>query len=139
MAYAVVDTHIFNRSLSQRAEYREVMDTIIRVCDRIVISPPIQREYMERSSDAGIDVALVLRVIQGQELLALGKIHKVASHSVKRALKGIPEQDQRFIEAARASNAKYIISNDPDFHSQRRRLRRHRISVVYPDKYVHSH
>lgn len=139
MPNVVVDTHVFIRSLAPEAEYREVTDTIIKVCHTLVINEPIVDEYMDQAQRAGISPELVQRVLQGQELLAVGKIRKTASRSSGRPVSGIPDQDQPFVEAYRASGAQYLISNDPNFHSQLRRLRRHRIQVVYPHEYLQEH
>lgn len=139
MTNVVVDTHVFIRSLTPGAEYREVTDTIIKVCDTVVISQTIVDEYRDQAQRAGISPELVQRVLQGQELLAVGKIRKTASRSRRRPLRGIPDQDQPFVEAYRESGAQYLVSNDPNFHSQRPFLRRHRIQVVYPHEYLQEH
>lgn len=139
MPNVVVDTHVFIRSLVPGADYRDLIDTIIRVCDTVAVNDSITREYGAQAHNAGIPTELVQRVLQGQELLAIGKIKRTANRSGRRALQGIPDQDQAFVEAARASGAKYLISNDRRLQSLRTRLGRLRIQVVYPHEYLQEH
>lgn len=138
MARVVVDTHIFIRSLTEEAEYRPVMDTIVRVRDSIVVNDPIVREYAEQSHHAGLSPVLVQAVLDGDDLLNRVQFIWTENRSSRKRVGGIPNQDLPFVVAYRASNAEYLLSEDPDFQSQRQRLRRLRppIHVVLPYEYV---
>lgn len=129
----VIDTHVFNRLVTDESEFRAVYTTLIGRCDRVLITEQILDEYIRMAPRAGILPELILgQVIP--ELKRRGKWQVTGNRTVQVG----PAQDRRFIGAALSGNARYIVSNDPDFEtpSVRRVLTRWRIQVLSPDRYT---
>lgn len=139
--YVVIDTHVANRSLLEDAEYRDVIEKIVRVCHRIKLNDRILDQYRQMANKAGVTSEIVLRKLM-TELAGAGKVKKCRGKidDLQKVIGfEMSKNDRPFLEVALLAQAKYLISNDPHFHNRYKEFKEKGIEVVYPESYVKDH
>lgn len=130
----IVDTQILIRSIAKDSDYRHVLDYLIDICDHLVISDQITKEYGDQAHRVGLD----LPTLQARLLDELGPKNKIRNvngsgdHSLSL---GIPKQDRKFLEAAAQCQDPILITRDQKIQDQRNRLRERGIRVIFPGEY----
>ena len=96
----VVDTQVFLRSIAPEGQYASVLDTLIDVCNSLVVSKPIINEYTRMAQAAGVTATLVATALE-DKLGSRNKVRQAPTNpSARVPLEGIPRQDQPFASAA---------------------------------------
>jgi predicted nucleic acid-binding protein len=122
--FIVVDTMVFLKALGDVNPYSDALDCIKRICNRIALSTEIHREYKCKVTSEGMTFLILERKIK--ELERLGKTKDVrrtdldnAKASILRKHLPLPTDafDNKFIEAAVACGARYVITTDPSLLS----------------------
>jgi predicted nucleic acid-binding protein len=118
--FVVVDTMVLLKALGNIKPYSEALDCIKKVCNRIALSTEIHREYKCKVTSEGMTYTILERKIK--ELERIGKTKEVhrtdLDHAKTRIQNGnlpLPTDtfDHKFVEAAIACGAEYIITTDP--------------------------
>ncbi|HID26529.1 MAG TPA: putative toxin-antitoxin system toxin component, PIN family [Methanosarcinales archaeon] len=137
----VVDTHIVFKALAGRVEkYKLFLETIKEKCDRIVITNDIKKEYRSRASTYGMTLVIIMQRLEKLGYRGKKKIRKVsASIEIKKynfkVLKD--EKDLKFIEAAIASKASYLVTEDS--HLLELKVIKHKsgeCKIIKPEDYL---
>lgn len=137
----VVDTHIVFKALAGRVEkYKLFLETIKEKCDRIVITNDIKKEYRSRASTYGMTLVIIIQRLEKLGYRGKKKIRKVsASIEIKKynfkVLKD--EKDLKFIEAAIASKASYLVTEDS--HLLELKVIKHKsgeCKIIKPEDYL---
>lgn len=137
----VLDSNVFFRTIG--TELQNLKDKIIEVCDKIIVTTEILREYKTKCFEMGLPVTFVLRKLE--ELKKLGTLIKVGK-SIITKVNVVPNkpisnkithqrdpQDDKFILAARASRALCIITFD---HYLLSLDNHYEFRIVEPDNYL---
>jgi len=118
--FVVVDTMVFLKALGDVNPYSDALNCIKRICNRIALSTEIHREYKCKVTSEGMTFLILERKIK--ELERLGKTKDVRRTDLDNARARIlcehlplPTDafDNKFIEAAVACGARYVITTDP--------------------------
>lgn len=107
----VLDTNVLLISISSKSRYRPIFDALLNGTFELAISNEILSEYIEvlerkANTIVAVNIAEVLlnseNVIRTEIFFSWGLIKE-------------DEDDNKFVDCAIASNAKFIISNDRHF------------------------
>lgn len=118
--FVVVDTMVFLKALGGIDPYSEALDCIKKICNRIALSTEIHREYKCKVTSEGMTFLILERKIK--ELERVGKTKDVHRTNLDNAKARITNEhlplptdtfDNKFVEAAVACGARYIITTDP--------------------------
>lgn len=129
----MIDTHVFNRSLIDGQEYRNVYLRLLARCDRLLVNSGIMEEYGNMATRAGVTRTYILEEVF-PHLRRQGKLQMTGNRPVRVG----SAQDRPFIGGALEGRARYLVSNDPGFRTRsvRRALQRTRVEVLSPEEYA---
>ena len=118
--FVVIDTMVFLKALGGISPHSEALDCLKRICNRIVSTTGVLREYKCKVTAEGMTTIILFRKIK--ELERIGKIKDVHRTQLDQAKTLIRTEelplptdsfDHKFFEAAIACKARYIITTDP--------------------------
>lgn len=119
MIFVVFDTWALLNAFKNIDPYANALDTLDIVCDKMAVSQPIMKEFHNKLHSTGLTLVLFTKKLS--ELLGKGKIVKIKRTNLTKARRKIRDNnlllpndsdDHKFIEAAIAVHARYIITTD---------------------------
>jgi len=117
--YAIFDTGVFLRALGNINPHTQALEHLKERCNIIRFSNIILREYKVIARKLGMSPTLLIS--KSEELKKIGKFKKINQYPLRKAKMIIKKNrlpvpkdkyDVKFIEAALASKAKYIVTID---------------------------
>ncbi len=108
----VLDTNVLLMSLPRRSKYRPIFDALIKGEFELAISNEIVSEYIEIIGQKTKDT-IANNVIE--LLLSLENVQKVEIY-FRWGLIKVDYDDNKFVDCAISSDAKYIVTNDKHFN-----------------------
>lgn len=131
----VFDAFTILRSITEdRQQYLgecEAFDSLVEVCDSLLITGKIEAEYQKYAG--GFFPAVTRRL---KELEDLDKI-KHSRRKINAPIRGLRSQHKRLIEDAVAAGASYFVTLNPVWLRLYPRLHsQHGLEIVLPERYV---
>jgi putative PIN family toxin of toxin-antitoxin system len=117
--YVILDTCVVLRALAGKSPYSNTLYRIKEICDTISFSNRIQKEYLNKAHKSGLTGLFLIS--EFDKLKRCKKLKKINHTSIINARKEIQKKklplpndkdDIKFVEAAIAKKAKYIITTD---------------------------
>lgn len=142
----VIDTYTFIRALADIENHRKVLNHLKAKCHIIVTTTGITKEYKSRLRKTGMTTYILQRRLE--DLTQIKKLKRLKVTPLKKAKKKIKDEhlrlpedrnDIKFIEAAVASKARYLITTDRGLLGLNPyKCKQAYIEVITPQKYVQN-
>jgi uncharacterized LabA/DUF88 family protein len=132
----VFDVHVFLGAISEKEEsFAKAYDIMIEKHHKFFINNDIEKRYSSISRKYGMTPLIIRRKLE--YLKQIGILKKRYRKKVK--IDGFTADDLTFLETA-CHGASYLLTRDPDFHDNKKKIRRAgcRFEVTSPDGYVHK-
>lgn len=139
-----MDTNTLIRALAELEPYSRALGHLTQKCDTIVFSTQIMKEYSGRFHKAGMTKLIFQRKLE--EIRQRGKLKRCNETPLRNARRRIRDErlplpndrtDIKFVEAALASNAGYIITTDRGLlELDPYRYQGSRIGIIDPAEYA---
>jgi len=148
LPYAVFDTNSLLGALINKHPFCDALEKLQKVCDRVVISNPIQKEFISKLHSVGLTIVVFNQKMS--ELSSMGKIKRLnkthllkAKRMIKKQRLRLPndKEDHKFIEAAVASSAGFLVTADNGIlilDPYRYNKANSTIRILSPENYVHD-
>jgi len=148
LPFAVFDTNSLLRAFIKKRPFCDALEKLQEVCDKVVISRPIQKEFISKLHSAGLTSVVFNQKMS--ELSRMGKIKRLnkthllkAKREIKKQKLRLPndKEDHKFIEAAVASSAGFLVTTDKGIlilDPYRYNRTNSIIRILLPESYVHD-
>lgn len=119
--FIVFDTCTFLKALGGIGKYKETLDLIKEICDTIIVSKEIEKEYRSKLHSEGMNITILqnkLSTLKAENKYKCIKRSRINGHLSSRniQLNVLPEDryDRKLFKLAAAENAKCIITTDTE-------------------------